>query len=39
VKQLELREGPEALDSFKKLASAILQAPAQKKKKQDKPAS
>jgi hypothetical protein len=29
----EYREGPEALESFKTLATAILQAPAKKKKK------
>jgi hypothetical protein len=33
MKQPEYREGPEALDSFKRLATAILQAPAKKKKK------
>jgi hypothetical protein len=36
----EYTEGPEALDNFKNLATAILQAPAKKKKKQTKkPAS
>jgi hypothetical protein len=29
-------EGPEALTNFKQLATAILQAPAQKQKKQTK---
>jgi hypothetical protein len=32
----EYREGPEALESFKTLATAILQAPAKKKKRQTK---
>jgi hypothetical protein len=32
MKQPEYREGPEALESFKRLATAILQAPAKKKK-------
>jgi len=36
MKQPEYTEGPEALESFKQLATAILQAPAQKKKKQTK---
>jgi len=31
-KQREYIEGPEALENFKQFASAILQAPAQKKK-------
>jgi hypothetical protein len=40
MKEPEYREGPEALENFKKLATAILQAPAKKKKKQaKKPAS
>jgi hypothetical protein len=39
MKQPEYREGPEALESFKELATAILQAPTKKKKKQAKPAS
>ena len=40
MKQPEYREGPEALESFKSLATAILQAPDKKKKKQTKkPAS
>jgi hypothetical protein len=40
MKQPEYREGPEALESFKNLATAILQAPPKKKKKQTKkPAS
>ena len=34
MKQPEYREGPEALESFKQLATAILQAPAKKKKRQ-----
>jgi hypothetical protein len=33
-KEPEYREGPEALESFKNLATAILQAPAKKKKRQ-----
>jgi hypothetical protein len=36
MKQPEYREGPEALESFKQLATAILQAPAKKKKRQTK---
>jgi hypothetical protein len=32
----EYHEGPEALKNFERLATAILQAPAQKKKKQTK---
>jgi hypothetical protein len=36
MKTPEYREGPEALESFKQLASAILQAPAKKKKRQTK---
>jgi hypothetical protein len=32
VKTKEYREGPEALDNFKTLATAILQAPAKKEK-------
>lgn len=39
MKTPEYREGPEALENFKNLATAILQAPAKKKKKQVKPAS
>jgi len=40
MKQVEYREGPEALESFKTLATAILQAPPKKQKKQTKkPAS
>jgi hypothetical protein len=36
----EYIEGPRALENFKRLATAILQAPAKKKKKQaKKPAS
>jgi hypothetical protein len=36
MKTPEYREGPEALESFKRLATAILQAPAKKKKRQTK---
>jgi hypothetical protein len=36
MKQPEYTEGPEALENFKSLATAILQAPAKKKKKQTK---
>jgi len=36
MKQPEYTEGPEALENFKKLAIAILQTPAKKKKKQSK---
>ena len=32
----EYREGPVALENFKRLATAILQAPAKKKKRQTK---
>jgi len=32
-------EGPEALDNFKRLASAILQSPSKKKKQTKKSAS
>jgi hypothetical protein len=32
----EYREGPIALENFKRLATAILQAPAKKKKRQTK---
>jgi len=39
MKQPEYTEGPEALENFKSLATAILQAPVKKKKKQAKPAS
>jgi len=39
MKQPEYTEGPEALQNFKSLATAILQAPPKKKKKQAKPAS
>jgi len=40
MKQQEYIEGPEALENFKRLATAIVQAPAKKKKKQaKKPAS
>jgi hypothetical protein len=34
MKQPEYKEGPEALENFKRLATAILQAPAKKKKRQ-----
>jgi hypothetical protein len=34
MKEREYIEGPEALENFKVLATAILQAPAKKKKKQ-----
>ena len=34
MKQPEYREGPEALENFERLATAILQAPAKKKKMQ-----
>jgi hypothetical protein len=36
MKQTEYREGPEALEQFKSLATAILQAPAKKRKRQTK---
>ena len=36
MKQPEYAEGPEALENFKSLATAILQAPPKKKKKQTK---
>jgi len=36
MKQREYTEGPEALENFKRLATAILQAPAKKKKRQTK---
>lgn len=40
MKQPEYIEGPEALENFKQFATAILQSPAKKKKKQaKKPAS
>jgi len=39
MKQPEYTEGPEALQNFKNLATAILQAPRKKQKKQAKPAS
>jgi hypothetical protein len=39
MKQQEHIEGPEALDNFKQLATAILQAPAKKKKQAKKPSS
>jgi hypothetical protein len=34
MKQPEYTEGPRALENFKRLATAILQAPAKKKKRQ-----
>jgi hypothetical protein len=39
MKTPEYREGPEALEQFKKLAGAILQAPNPKKKQPKKAAS
>jgi hypothetical protein len=39
MKQPEYNEGLQALENFKSLASAILQAPAQKKKQPKKAAS
>ena len=40
MKSIEYIEGQQALENFKQLATAILQAPAKKKKKQAKePAS
>jgi hypothetical protein len=39
AKSVEYTEGPEALENFERLATAILQAPVKKKKKQVKPAS
>jgi hypothetical protein len=36
MKRREYTEGPEALDNFERLATAILQAPAKKKKGQNK---
>jgi hypothetical protein len=36
MKQREYTEGPEALENFKRLAAAILWAPAQKQKRQTK---
>ena len=40
MKQSEYTEGPKALENFERLATAILQAPYEKKKKQaKKPAS
>jgi hypothetical protein len=36
MKQREYTEGPQALENFKSLATAILQAPAKKKKRQSK---
>jgi hypothetical protein len=39
MKQPEYKEGPEATENFKRLASAILQANPKKKKQATKPAS
>jgi hypothetical protein len=39
MKEREYTEGPEALENFKRFATAILQAPAKKKKQAKKPAS
>lgn len=39
MKRPEYKEGPEALDNFKALATAILQAPRKKKKQPKKAAS
>jgi hypothetical protein len=39
MKQPECTEGPEATRNFERFATAILQAPYKKKKKQIKPAS
>ena len=39
MKEPGYTEGPEALDKFKKLATAILQAPVKKKKQPRKAAS
>jgi hypothetical protein len=36
MKQPEYREGTEALENFKRLATAILQPPAKKKRRQTK---
>jgi hypothetical protein len=36
MKEREYTEGPEAFANFKQLATAILQSPAKKKKKQTK---
>jgi hypothetical protein len=36
MKQPEYTEGTQALENFKQLATAILQAPAKKKKRQTK---
>jgi hypothetical protein len=36
MKQMEYTEGPEALENFKRLATAILQAPVKKQKRQTK---
>jgi len=39
IKEHEYVEGPEALENFKNLATAILQAPRQEKKQPKKAAS
>jgi hypothetical protein len=39
MKQREYKEGPEALENFKRFATAILQAPRPKKKQPKKAAS
>jgi len=39
MKHREYTEGPQALENFKSLATAILQAPVKKKKKQSKKAA
>jgi hypothetical protein len=39
AKMVEYVEGPQALENFKRLATAILQAPAKKKKQTRKSAS
>jgi hypothetical protein len=36
MKEREYTEGPEALQNFKRLVTAILQAPAKKQKRQTK---
>ena len=39
MKQPEYREGQQALKNFKELATAVLQAPTEKQKKQPKKAA
>lgn len=39
MKQPEYTEGPQALENFERFATAILQAPAKKKKKRPKKAA